>query len=332
MPLPWTAPGFGQGIYPSQAPFFIPDKVDPRLIALISQQREQNQQEIAGSIQGALAGLGKLVEQHRQDAIASQLLAGSAPQATAVGGGTAPAAQPVPAAVDPAYAERGLDLSPTGQPIAPATPPASLASFRPVGAGVPAGIPSTVLSPAEAAHNVALGFPARQLMRPSEIYAAQQHEFDKNLADQYKRAQILHLMGAGGGRYGSSNVITDPKTGQPMTLHDYFRTTHPELEKTTPDPWEKAITKRRGWLDADGNFTTNPKDAGLPEGTKADEGPYAEVQFPNQKAATIVPYGALPQKGASAGGRGGRAPAQINEKRVFPDGLRIWDGTRWNPI
>jgi hypothetical protein len=83
MALPWSAPGYGQGIFPSQAPFFIPDKVDPHLIALITAQREQRQKEIAGNIQGALSGLGQIMKQHQQDAIASQLLAGSAPQAEA---------------------------------------------------------------------------------------------------------------------------------------------------------------------------------------------------------------------------------------------------------
>jgi hypothetical protein len=317
MALPWSAPGYGQGIFPSQAKFFIPETVDPKLLALIAAQRQQNQQDISGSIQGALAGLGKLVEQHRQDAIASQLLAGSAPQATAVGG-AAPAAQPA-AAEDQVYAQRGLDLSPTGQPIAPATPPASLAAFKPVGAGVP----STALSAAEAAQNRALGFPTQQLMRPSEIYSAREHLYDQSLSDAYKRAQIAHLM-TGGGRYGSSNVITDPKTGQPMTLHDYFRTTHPELEKQTPDPWAGAITKRRGWIDEDGAFTTTPP-KGF-EGMKADEGPYAEVQFPKQKTPVVVPFGAIPPKGGAGGGggvgqsRGGYVAGQRYGGRLYHGG------------
>lgn len=323
MALPWSAPGYGQGIFPSQAPFFIPDKVDPRLIALISADREQQQKNIQGSIQGALSGLGSLLEKHRQDAIASQLLAGSAPQAQAVGGEAAPtaAAQPAASAFDPAYAQRGLDLSPTGQPIAapaPATPPASLAApFRPIGS------PSTVLSPEEAAHNAALGYPAHQLMRPSEIYSAREKLHDQSLGDMYKQAQIAHLMGAGaGGRYGSSNIVTDPKTGQPMTLHDYFRTTHPELEKTTPDPWAGAITKRRGWINEAGEFTTNPKDVGLPEGTDAGQGSYAEVQFPKQKTPVIVPFGALPQKGAAGGGQnqGGYVAGQRYGGRLYHGG------------
>src|SRR4030095_13318826 len=92
MALPWTAPGYGQGIFPSRAPFFIPETVDPRLVASIAAQREQGQQEIAGAIQGALSGLGKMIEQRRQDAIASQLLAGSAPQAEAF----TPAGEPTP--------------------------------------------------------------------------------------------------------------------------------------------------------------------------------------------------------------------------------------------
>jgi hypothetical protein len=322
MALPWSAPSFGQGIFPSQAPFFIPDKVDPRLVASIAAQREQNQQEIAGSIQNIMAGLGKIVEQRRQDAIASQLLAGSAPKAEAVGG-QAPAAQPIPAAVDPAYAQRGLDLTPTGQPIAPATPPASLAAFSPVGAGVP----STALSAAEAAQNRALGFPAQQLMRPSEIYSAREKLYDQSLSDQYKQAQIAHLMGVGaGGRYGSSNVVTGPN-GQPMTLHDAFRLAHPELEKTTPDPWERAIVKRRGWIDKDGLFTTEPPKGS--EGANAAQGPYAEVQFPGQKTPVTVPFGAIPQKGATGGGATGRAPAQVGEKRMFGTEVRVWNGSQW---
>jgi hypothetical protein len=92
MALPWTAPGYGQGIFPSRAPFFIPETVDPRLVASIAAQREQNQQQIAGAIQGAISGLGQMIEQRRQDAIASQLLAGSAPQAEAF----TPAGEPTP--------------------------------------------------------------------------------------------------------------------------------------------------------------------------------------------------------------------------------------------
>src|SRR4030095_6007974 len=213
MALPWTAPGYGQGIFPSRAPFFIPETVDPRLVASIAAQREQGQQEISGAIQGALAGLGKMIEQRRQDAIASQLLAGSAPKAEAVGG-QAPAAQPIPAAVDPTYAQRGLDLSPTGQPIAPAIPPASLAQFKPV---VGTGVPSTALTAAEAAQNRALGFPTQQLMRPSEIYKSQQDLYSQNLGDMLTQARIAHLM-SGGGRTGGATqgepyIWTDPVSG-----------------------------------------------------------------------------------------------------------------------
>jgi len=200
MALPWTAPGFGQGIFPSRAPFFIPETVDPKLVALIAGQREQNQKEIASSIQGVLSGLGSMIDQRRQDAIASQLLAGSAPQATAVGGAAAPAAQPAAPTVDPAYAERGLDLSPTGQPIAPATPPASLATFRPV---VGAGMPSTALTAAEAAQNRALGYPTQQLMRPSEIYSARDKLYTQSLGDMYKQAQTARLLALTQGELGT---------------------------------------------------------------------------------------------------------------------------------
>jgi hypothetical protein len=282
MPLPWSAPGYGQGIFPSQAPFFIPDKVDPRLIALIAQQREQNQQEIAGSIQGALSGLGKMVEQRRQDAIASQLLAGSAPQAEA---------------------------------------------FTPAGEATPTGTPSAALSPAEVAQNKALGYPTQQLMRPSEIYGAQQKLYEQSLGDMYKQAQIAHLMGAGaGGRYGSSNVITGPN-GQPMTLHDAFRLAHPELEKQTPDPWAGAVVTRRGWIDEDGAFTTTPPKGS--EGANAAEGPYAQVQFPKQKTPVVVPYGAIPKPSAAGGTPTGRAPAQVGDKRMFGNEIRVWNGSQW---
>jgi len=206
MALPWSAPGYGQGIFPGQAPFYPPAAVDPHLIAAILANQERRRQDISSSIQSAMAGLGSLIEQHRQDAIASQLLAGSAPKAEAVAGQT-PAAQPATTPADSVYAERGLTdesgqaLSPTGVPItAPATPPASLATFRPVGA------PSTVLSPAEAAHNAALGFPAQQLMRPSEIYKAQQDLYSQNLGDMLKQAHVARLLELAGGGQGGERA------------------------------------------------------------------------------------------------------------------------------
>ena len=223
MALPWSAPGYGQGIFPSQAPFFIPQTVDPRLVASIAAQREQQQQQIGQLSQQIIGSLGEIMKQRQQDAIASQLLAGSAPKAEAVGGQptAATAAAATPQQIDPAYAQRGLELSPTGQPIAPATPPASLATFRPVGAA-PIGTPSTQLSAAEIAQNTRLGFPGQQLMRPSEIYTAREHLYDQSLSDTYKRAQIAHLMRTNADGTSGSGVprypYTDPTTGRTVMV------------------------------------------------------------------------------------------------------------------
>src|SRR5437868_3365021 len=92
MALPWSAPTLGMGILPAQAPFPGPAPVSPALIEAITRQRLYQQAQIQSGIDNISSVLSKAMEQHKQDAIASQLLAGSAPQAEAF----TPAGEPTP--------------------------------------------------------------------------------------------------------------------------------------------------------------------------------------------------------------------------------------------
>lgn len=109
MALPWTAPGFGQGIYPAQAPFFIPERIDPRTLALIARDREKGQEDI----QNIIGSVGQFLQQRRNDQIANQIMNQyQAPRAAAVD----------PYAYDPTLAKaQGLDYQGPGL-TPPATP------------------------------------------------------------------------------------------------------------------------------------------------------------------------------------------------------------------
>lgn len=173
MQLPWTAPGFGQGIYPSQAEFFIPRAVDPSLIAQIARSREQQNAQL----QEAIASIGQAFQQRRQDQIANQIMNQY----------QAPRAAPVnPGAYDPQLAaSQGLDYP--GTPIAPTSggisgdsPEAYGRDYAGAGvAGPPASAP----------------FTGGQLGLQAAMQARQLQNQDSQLGlkDALTRAQITHL-------------------------------------------------------------------------------------------------------------------------------------------
>lgn len=342
MALPWTDPTLGHGIYPAQAPFFIPGTVDPRLIALISADRERQQQQISQAAQSALSGLGQMIQQHQQDAIASQLLAGSAPKAEAVNQPAAqaqqPAVQPGPSqSTDYTDPDTGVTYSPTGQAIpriAPATPPASLASFQPV------GTPSATLSPTEAAQNAALGFATRQLLRPAQQYASQQALESEAMDTALQQAKIDHLnrLGFGPGTPGQAGSryinYTDPTTGQtiPITGNAYLNMMRRgKSAPTTSDLGNKLMGSYGLTADDLNNIDVAKSDVIPPKG---NAGQKMSLVTTDGKQATI-PWNDwqritnFARQGQAPSGAGGSIPrlSSPDQARQLPSGSLFYDSS-----
>ena len=349
--LPWSAPGYGQGIFPGQAPFPGPASV-AGIAEAISRENIYRQQQQQQALQSAFAGIADAMKQRQQDAIASQLLAGEAPRAEYAGPSSTPQQPTQTAAAEPPpLTDEQIRLQGDNPaPVAPVMPvQRTLAAMTPV---TPVGTPSTSLSRGEAAQNAALGYPTKQLLPPTVLYAEKERQTKEDLDRLYRAAQIQHLtnltaVARSGGR---GSATADRYVSVADDSGNQIKVTGNEAAQLLAGGkgFSGASETKRGWELPDGTFTNDPTKASqfIPgvtaQSNAATDGTHVQVQFPRQKTATTLPANTWDAvKGGQgwhivggAGGGGlvrpaGQAAAQVGEKRVFPDGVRTWDGTKW---
>ena len=288
MPLPWTAPGFGQGIYTSQAPFYIPEKIDPRLLALIARDREKSEE----GLQQAVAAVSQALGQQRNDQIANQIMNQyQVPRAAAVD----------PSAYDPTLAkEQGLDYQ------GPGLAPPATAPFR------------------GGATGLAAAMKARELERQDVSDEIKQ----QYMLAQIGHLGRLPGVGRSGGYGAPSGApVVDPATGLIWNGRNWVKPPAggggaPKAFKPV------GVAVARGKLDETGEFTNDYTGAeeGPMVKVKLPTGKESVMYWTDfqklQQGAT--PQTTAP-RGETGGARGIPKVSSPEEARKLPSGTRFYD-------